>query len=231
MLAKFNQSIINCINLANDYGFLAQAGSNTSLKLSAKFIATSRDATSYRELYDVGVETQNFNIMIFDHSFFQFTIKPEQDGYAIRLAYYPNPYFFIEYMNEKRDALSLFKEDEITLEEYEQLISESSNYSETPIIRYDLSREQYCTNYHPTAHFHIGFNSESRWPVKIILSPLAFFLNIVKNYYMDIWLKAEINNEPFENILESKYKIELESCPLIEQEYFNHNDEKRLYFT
>ncbi|QVK23735.1 DUF2290 domain-containing protein [Shewanella dokdonensis] len=196
MLAKFNQNIMKCITLANERNILAQAGSTTSLKSSPRFLATSREATSYRQLYDAGLETQNFNLMLYDQSFFQFAIVSSEENLSVRLAYYPNPYIFIEHINEKNDALSLLDIGELTHEEYEQLISESTCYSEIPIIRYDLSTEQYCENYHPTAHFHIGFNSESRWPVRRVLSPLAFFLNIIKNYYIDIWIKAEVSKTP-----------------------------------
>lgn len=64
---------------------------------------------------------QDFNLMMDDHSYFQFTeSKAEED---VRLAYYPNPYQFVEYENDKREALNMLESNEITQDEYEQLLT------------------------------------------------------------------------------------------------------------
>ncbi|OBT10372.1 hypothetical protein A9267_05705 [Shewanella sp. UCD-FRSSP16_17] len=225
----FSKSISKCINLALELEILAQAGCANSLDASVEFKYEARNSTSYKHLYDIGVKHQDFCLMLFDHSFFQFTENKKDED--LRLVYYPNPYQFVEYMDQKKEALSLFNSGELTLYEYEQIITEDNSSCDAPVIRYDLSLMQHCKNYHPAAHFHIGFYVENRWPVKRILSPYAFFLKILSHYYPKVWhSKVDINN-PDINILDINYRKELKECSHLEEAYFQKNEEERLYFT
>jgi hypothetical protein len=122
---NFTANVIKCLNLASDMNFLAQAGASCSLNASTEFKKMSRRATSYQELYNEGVKFQDFNIMLADNSFFQFT---ENEAYKdVRLAYYPNPYKFVEYLREKKEALSMLDSNDLDLAEYEQLMTECNS--------------------------------------------------------------------------------------------------------
>lgn len=224
----FSKNILKCINLAFDFDILAQAGSSQSLNSSDEFKKEARHSISYKRLYDTGVKNQDFNLMLFDHSFFQFTESKIDE--ELRLVYYPNPYKFVEYMSQKQEALAMFDSGELSLSEYEQMISEDSSSCDIPVIRYDLSLKQYCKNYHPAAHFHIGFYAENRWPVKTMLTPYAFFLKILAHYYPKLWFDKGDNAENEQNKLDLIYRDELKKCNTLSGEYFTSNEEERLYF-
>ncbi|MER1920507.1 DUF2290 domain-containing protein [Proteus mirabilis] len=233
MNKKFNQSIRETITLAEQHGLLFQAGASSSLSTPAEVISKTRKATSYKEVYDTLALSQSFNLMMKDKSFFQFTeTEPNKE---VRLAYYPNPYQFSEYMFEKREALDLLHNKEITDIEYEQLMSEADFTSDIPVIRYDLSFKQHCNLYHPTAHFHIGFHAENRWPVGRLLTPKAFFLKTLYNYYSEKWREQEATDgSTVTNILDSLYRSDLRNeCPLVsdlDPKKFERIEEERLHF-
>lgn len=221
----FNKSISNAIKFLNDIGQLMQAGSPISLNASSDFKKIARSATTYQEVYDAGIKLQQFNVQIKDKSYFQFTM--EQGNDEIRLAYYPYPYKYIEFNNQKKMEEELLNEG-YSLEDIEQLISEDYLSYDIPYIRLDISKAQYCPNFHPFAHLHIGFHVENRWPVRRRLSPFAFVLFILNHYYPSICKKLIDNREC--NILEL-YQNEVEKCAILEEEFFQPHQQKRLHFT
>lgn len=227
MTKEFAQDIRKGMLLLAELDLLGQAGPQVSLSPSEFFKKTSLRAVSYREVYDAAIKNQDFNIMLHDHSFFQFSeINPHR---SIRLAYYPNPYQFIEFKNLKREALEMVASDSITQDEYEQLLAESHFTCDIPLIRYDLSLDQYCQMYHPAAHFHIGFQAENRWPAKRVLTPFVFTLKILKHYYSDIWKqKGDPNNEGI-NMLDDKYRKAVRLCGYLSEEYFKDYEADRLF--
>jgi hypothetical protein len=232
MSADFDRSIRKTIDFANDIDLLLQCGPAHSLKASAEFKKVSRQAQRYHQVYDSGSKNQDFNIMLKDHSFFQFTETTEQQD--IRLAYYPNPYSFIEYKNDIQTAEAMLANGELTPAEFEQLISEGNLTFDIPIIRYDLSAGQYCSKYHPAAHLHIGFRAENRWPVNRILSPFAFFLKIIFLYYSYIWKeKGEYQKTAIEkgNEFEERYIEELSYCKKLNADLFKDTEHRRLHFS
>ena len=232
MSADFDKSIRKTIDFASEIDLLLQCGPVHSLKASAEFKRISRQAQRYHQLYDSGAKNQEFNIMLKDHSFFQFTETTEQED--IRLAYYPNPYAFIEYKNDMQTAEAMLHNGELTLPEFEQLISEGNLTFDIPIIRYDLSAKQHCPKYHPAAHLHIGFRAENRWPVNRILSPFAFFLKILFLYYPNTWKEqGEYQKGENEkgNHFEEKYIIELSLCRKLNADLFEDTESKRLHFS
>lgn len=228
MSANFNRSILACIKLAKEEGFLLQAGNPTSLRASRDFKALTRRSNSYREIYEIGAANQDFNLMMVDYSFFQFTELDE--GKELRLAYYPNPSKFVNFNNTIRDALDLFESGELTIDEYEQIVSEEEYGSDIPPVRYDLSLKQYCENYHPAAHLHIGFFSESRWPVRRVLSPYAFMLKIIMIYYSQLWYELGHVSDGEPNKLDLAYRAEIQDCEHIEPEFFKQPDIERMHF-
>lgn len=229
MKDNFRDSICKCIQLAFEIGYLFQAGSTVSLNASSDFKSKSRKAISYREVYEAGTLNQDFNLMLSDMSYFQFT-EIEKDK-EIRLAYYPNPFQFVEYKSERENALELLEKNEFTLDEYEQFISECNYTHDIPLIRYDLSIEQHCDKYHPAGHLHIGFVVENRWPVAKILSPYAFLLNILMQYYSKLWIQFGDEGDKRPNRLDIMYREELKRCNVISDEFFTESEKERLVFS
>ncbi|WMN15454.1 DUF2290 domain-containing protein [Pseudomonas piscis] len=226
MTAEFSRSIRKCIDIAAELALLEQCGPAHSLDASGDFKKASRRVDYYRELYDVGTRNQDFNFMLKDQSFFQFS--EQRGGEDFRFAYYPNPYSFVEYKSERVAASELLESGDITDLEFDQLISECNFTSDIPLIRYDYSPGQYCQKYHPAAHFHIGFRSENRWPVKRALTPVAFFLKILSHYYINAWRGAESPDGT--NYLEQRYRMEVNACALLEINYFSEEESQRLHF-
>ena len=216
------------MKLLADIDELRQAGPFYSLKASSAFKRASLRARSYRDVYDAGAANQDFNCMLNDGSYFQFT---ETSTNELRYAYYPNPYQFVEYLSERDVASMLLEDEEISQEEFDQLISESIFTSDVPLIRYDLSMSQYCSNYHPAAHLHVGFYVENRWAVRRVLTPLAFMLDVLHHYYPKIWRNAggEVDEDP--NDLDDVYRKEIGVCEMLDDEYFTPKEAERLYFT
>ncbi len=220
MSDMFNRSIGQCIELLVDIDFLFQAGPYYSLNSSDAFKKAAMRSTTYREVYDVGASNQDFNLMMNDQSYFQFTeIKAQEE---LRFAYYPNPYQFVEYINDKRAALTMLESGEINREEYDQLLSEGTFTCDIPLIRYDLSLKQYSKKYHPAAHFHIGFYAENRWPVRRKLTPFAFLLDVLTLYYPKLWRSA--------GDADVIYRKEVSQCNYLEEQYFSEEEFQRLYF-
>ncbi|MFS1979223.1 DUF2290 domain-containing protein [Vibrio lentus] len=233
MSSEFNRSIVKVIELADKLELLFQAGAAASLNVSYEVKKTTRKATSYTEVYDVIAGQQEFNIMLSDRSMFQFTETKQNE--ELRLVYYPNPYQFVEYQSIRKEALELLDSKEFTEVEYEQYISEADFSCDVPVIRYDLSVDQHCEYYHPAAHFHIGFYAENRWPVDRVLTPLAFFLKILANYYPSTWKSQEdLTLVPKVNTLDLQYRNELKNnCGVISinsPQHFKPIESERMCF-
>lgn len=221
----FASSIRSCIDISYELGILYQAGLSESLDASKQFKRSARLSKRYRELYDVAVSMQDFNLMLHDKSFFQFT--EEKEGEEIRLAYYPYAYSSAEYFDAKSEYDEFLNLGDLSQDEYEQYISELEFNLDIPVVRYDLSLRQYCDQYHPAGHFHIGFFAENRWPVKKILTPLAFFLKILFHYYPGKWKEFESDGH---GLLE-KYCDAVSKCKSLNKDYFSVVESKKLYFT
>lgn len=206
-------------------GLLAHAGSVVSLRASSDFKRVARKARNYREVYDAALNSQQFNLLLDDGAFFQFSLLDNGD---IRLAFYPNPYKFIEYMDLKQDAQELLEAKELTIEEYSQILSEADFNADIPTIRYDYSVNQYNDFYHPAAHFHIGYHSENRWPVRKILTPYAFTLKVLRHYYVGLW----VGDDKLENFLDldQEYRQAAMECEEVNSDYFSEEELQRFYF-
>ncbi|MEO1871699.1 MAG: DUF2290 domain-containing protein [Cobetia sp.] len=221
----FDQSVLKSIRTLHSINFLTQAGAANSLNVSDSFKKLSFRSKSYMQVYDAGIRGQEFNVLLKDDSFFQFT---EQVNGDIRLAFYPNPYRFIEYMGYKEEVLDLLDEDSITLDEYSQFLSEGSFTCDVPVIRFDYSIDQYDSFDHPAAHLHIGFYAENRWPVRKILTPHAFMLKVLRNYYVYLWS----GENKLENCVEldTLYQHEAMECTSLGDDVFSDEEANRFYF-
>lgn len=229
MSEDFDRSIRACGALLKEFDYLFQAGSFSSLNSSGDFKRTARNSTNYSEVYDVGASNQQFNMMMSDMSFFQFYEKKE--GCEVRLAYYPNPYQFLKYKENKVAALQLLDDGDITHDEYEQLLSESDFTCDIPVIRYDLSIGQYCEVFHPAAHLHVGFHAENRWPSRRQLSPYAFMLMILMHYYTQLWSRSGERDEHIHAKLDAEYRRAMSSCNLLNAHQFKKHEFERLYLS
>lgn len=145
-----------------------------------------------------GLSLSHYNILLTDYSYFQFSWDREN---YVRYAYYPNP--FISGKDNELESFrrlqELVESGLLQHEEYLTILSERSAMSGIPMLRYENAPDQRKKFAHPCSHFHIGFHSENRWPVRRILTPYAFHywysktITVVFGEHLEImgkWKKA-----------------------------------------
>jgi hypothetical protein len=145
-----------------------------------------RPESSYGEIYRSGLSRSAYNFILQDYAYFQFGWEGE---HAWRMAYFPNPW--ITGVADAQQALKHWEAMEeigqLSHEEASDLIGELPYMGSVPSIRFEYSRSQYREIAHPAAHFHIGRNTDNRWPCAVLLGPLAFCMMIARLYYADHW--------------------------------------------
>ena len=160
----------------------------TSLSASSSFRDKSLDPdTNYEQLYLCGLKNSDYNILLVDYAYFQFSFSGQS---SFRFAYYPNPFLgaseiAISELNEK---VAYVEEGLIDVDEYLHSISELRYSQHPPMVRYENDPCNYVELDHPCSHFHIGHHSDNRWPVSRVLSPAAFSLIILKMFYREFWV-------------------------------------------
>jgi hypothetical protein len=181
---------------------------------------------SYQEIYLVGLELKQYNFILADESYFQFSFFENRKGVELRLAYLPNPFkkvlreplidlhpeggldeASLELVDDGPDTVAdalEADEDDFGLDfefvpasELEPQLASQEIDAGVPVIRYDFSPQQYKQHAHPAGHLHIGFNSPGRWPVAHILSPLAFTQLILRHKVPDQWFELDPNLRQF----------------------------------
>lgn len=223
-MKDINSSIRTARDFLQEYGLLLNSGMVSSFKASSNFLRVSRSGATYKEIYESGLNGIEYNFLINDGSFFQFTKNDD----VLRYAYYPTPYSYDSNHKGVKTLVQLMSEGEFQDREIDQLVSEYEYTLDIPFVRYDLSYEDYCENYHPAAHFHVGLFVENRWPVKKVLTPFSFLLKILSVYYVDWWTDKNNNNE---KALINRYISEVRSCSDISDTYFKKSEEQRFYIT
>ena len=186
--------------------------------------------TTYSSVYVAGLSLSHYNILLTDYSYFQFSWDREN---YVRYAYYPNP--FISGKDNELESFrrlqELVESGLLQHEEYLTILSERSAMSGIPMLRYENAPDQRKKFAHPCSHFHIGFHSENRWPVRRILTPYAFSLLVFKNYYGSFWRASGDNGEMEEgNSHEEELISEKALCRLVDYINFEEIEERSFYF-
>jgi hypothetical protein len=203
----------------------------TGLEASGAFkaLAVSPDA-SYEQLYLAGLQDGQYNILLLDFSFFQFSAG---DNEGVRFAYYPNPF-----LGAAPDALAELKEMQeyvnegiIEIDEFLHRVSEIRHPQHPPLVRYEYSKEQYVEATHPCSHMHLGFHGENRWPVRRHLTAHAFALLIFRLFYLDSWMRAEaIKSGDKELTLDEILAGARAECRLLYEDEFSNAEGQRFHF-
>ncbi|MBO6835247.1 MAG: DUF2290 domain-containing protein [Alphaproteobacteria bacterium] len=181
----------------------------------------------YEDIYLCGIRLSHYNFMLYDYSFFQFSCS---DDYEVAYSYSPNPFGdSFERMEEWRQLL----EQGIILEpEFDQLMESSQVSINQPPIRYENSRSQYRGLEHPCSHLHIGFHRENRWAISRVLTPEAFTMFILKQYYPTEWSGFGYSEESeFGNNFEERLSIERRDCRIIGDDFFSDREKETFHFS
>lgn len=115
--------------------------------------------------------------------------------------------------------------------DYQNYIDSVSSFIPFTPIRYDLSleEEEYCKYSHPAFHLHVGFENNSRIPVKVRLTPLAFAIFVLSTFYPVIWKQA-VQDELIDDETFKKIKATLSKTPQLKSDLWcNDFEERRLY--
>lgn len=184
--------------------------------------------TSYEDIFLYALRNSYYNFLLSDHSFFQFTWFSNDD---VRYAYYPNPYLgstaaqLILY----KKRLELLDNDFISYEDFLQLLGDATGRGRIPVIRYENSPNQYKEINHPCSHLHIGLHGDDRWPVRRLLTPNAFSLIILKNYYGPSWRASELDDEGRFTKMDLELSRARNQSSMIEPLYFTASEEQTFH--
>ena len=225
----FNSSIRSVFYFLKEANLIRSHTTLSTLTVTSEFCELSlTHDISYKTLFLCGLRNKDFNYLLTDYSYFQFTYKNKNN---YRLAYYPNP--LANSINHAQELDEFLTEGIIDFEEYSSLISEVSYEITKPMIRFELDRDAYIRLSHPSAHFHIGMHTENRWPVNRYLTPHIFTLLIIKLYYSNEWangLTSKTKND-FQNKYDLSIINEKLNCKLLDETMFHNTEKSQLYFT
>ena len=229
-LGEFNASIRASRVVMEECKILRATANLHSLEASLQFRTAALNAgTTYRELYLCGVENGDYNLLLDDYSFLQYSYTMP-DHY--RLAYYPNPFAGMGagFAAEVEEAVD---DGVLSYEEYSQYVSEQPYDVRIPVIRFELHVGACRASEHPAAHFHVGLHTENRWPVARKLTPRMFSLLIAKTYYSENWRvngAMEVDGDGFVNAFDRKSVGEKNDCQLLGGELFHETERQQLHF-
>ena len=217
--------------VAQDLG-VAEIYSNPSpLPVNAEFRdLILSNSSNYIDVYNKGLGLSHYNILLSDYAFFQFSIEGDNN---VRYAFYPNPYSSNsnEYNNWFRSRHEMVEAGFLTHEEFLSLLSDKTGVGNVPLLRYENAPAQRKKLHHPCSHFHIGFHSENRWPVRRVLTPTAFALLVFKFYYGTHWRTVgDDEHVNIENSFDRTLISEKTRCYLVSDELFDPEEERAFFF-
>lgn len=182
----------------------------------------------YLKAYDVGINNFDYDMLLFDDSFIQFSRVDTDHGTVLRYAYYQNPLDYISYedylLGEDFDPDEV---GELFREFYDQEMSEMHLRVDRHIIRYDYSEKEYSEGIHSCSHFHFGFVQSVSVPVDKVLSPLAFVLYIYKACYYQFWKEEISKTADFKDLYYGK-KTKLKK---VKKHVWKPTDKQELFLT
>lgn len=156
----------------------------------------------------VGLEMDDYDFLLNDGSYFQFSFDKCEKDYVLRMAFYPtiNNISYDDFLHE-------FLESDIDecggefIEDYQQYLTEQEIKFVTP-IRYDYNTKIYKPLVHSSAHVHFGYEEDIRVPTDNVLFPSAFVKLILQYFYYDIW-KQKIMQGDFQDCLIERIEREI----------------------
>lgn len=238
-VGNFEQSLDSVYPLLREMSLFGAKGYK---KLNKDGVSDEFKRASYKgdyfSAYKAGISNFDYDFLLKDNSFFQFTLKDGNNGNLpdARYAFFQNPQEYItyeQYIEYLRGKSIIENEtnDEIGLsfvDEYEQhLIEQQLNLSSTT-IRYDVDEPGYIPLIHSVSHIHIGHINNVRIPCNRILSPMKFVLFVIKHVYYYEWKNA-INNPS--SILNRHLSNEKLACGGLNKSYWQKEEEKELFLS
>jgi hypothetical protein len=202
------------------------------LVASDEFKAISLSGTAtYEEIYLAGLREGQYNISLFDYSFIQFG---GTDDNSLRYAYYPNPFLgsSTEAVAELAELRTYVEEGVLGVDEFLHAVSEVRSSQHPPLLRYENSFDQYVDLRHPCSHLHFGHHAENRWPLRRIVSPQAFALVLIKQFYPGNWtdcptMKVDKTNRTIDELMVA----ERQNCRILADEFFSETAKRQFFLS
>lgn len=180
----------------------------------------------YFEAYDVGINNLDYDFLLNDASFFQFSRSEKSGAVTLRYAYYPNPIDTISYIDYLTEHDFTFEEcGEELKEQYEMDMSNASQKSDFNVIRYDYSEKEYSEGIHSVSHFHIGFKKSVSIPISKVLLPETFVNFILKSCFYTDW-KEKISSD---SVCKREYFSHKKSLKILKKRHWGELDKSELF--
>lgn len=179
--------------------------------------------TDFSSIFKNILENNDFHFLLKDQSIIQI----EKKDNLLRYTFYGVPFIFSSYEDYLIDQGHNFSEVGYSYqEEYNQKLYESELKKYPIYLRYDYSEEEYKEFCHGVSHLHIGLHNDMRITACKELTPLAFLMIILKNFYYNTW--KEIIDNP---TLSKEFEKIKSNCPELDSRVFNKRDKKELYLS
>lgn len=238
-LANFYISLQSTEKLLIDIDFLKMKGIKSINKdgVSSEFKSVCQK-NDYFKTYRTGLLNFDFDFLLKDDSFFQFSFVESNKNIPpeIRYSFYQNPQ---EFKTIEEFVFSLQEQDinlegtpeeiyGILHEEYQQYLSEQQINSANTTIRYDVDETSYTPLIHSVSHFHVGHMNHVRIPCDKIITPLKFVLFTLKHVYYYEW-KDLIQNE--KSFLKDVLHKEKTFCSSLDAPHWADDEMLELFLT
>ena len=192
-------------------------------------IARRLDAP-YADVFRTGLEQKDYCFLLDDHSFFQlFYTRGSGGWFAVRYAFYPNPFPYVR-LEDFLEDFGLSGSDPEAIEFYHQHLSEQPGVDGFGPFRYEVDFDAHRPLRHACAHLHVGHHTPTRIPLDKVLSPKAFVLFMTKCNFPDAWCASD-ETAGVPNALDKVLKIEKASCAMLEDEYFEEAERGEPFLT
>ncbi len=192
-------------------------------KFSSEFrrIAQKND---YIKTFITGLEMDDYDYLLNDGSFIQYSYDKKDNDIVLRMAYYPSitSLTYEEFLKEFYD-LDIEDCGAVFMSDYQQYLTEEETKLVTP-LRYDYNSRKYKPLIHSSSHIHMGYEENIRIPFEKIITPTVFAKFILQYYYYENWKSKICDQDLLDYCL-----IKQGECYAIEQQYFSHNDKKIPY--
>ncbi|EKN6162828.1 DUF2290 domain-containing protein [Yersinia enterocolitica] len=224
------RAIRACVSLVENAGLLSDL--NESVNLPYNYVAQARGLpyleywNLYKRNFWFHIKLSDDGLILFEETTFRYIMSPISIPTIGDFINYELGSDWDSFTEEEQNS---YIQSQNFKNSYESFIETTSDYKSFTPIRLDQHPHQRKAITHPAHHLHIGYENESRIPVKRVLTPLAFTAFILSTFYPDGWEKlhndGHINEE---SICELKSKLSM--IGHIDQCYWDTTwEENRLY--
>lgn len=218
-----------CKKILVEYEILKKANLNNiqicTYKKYSSISRTCMQKDEYARAFIVGLEMDDYDFLLKDGSYFQFSFDKNDMDYILRMAYYPS-INHVSYEDFLQEILGWGVNEcgGEFIEDYQQYITEQETKFVTP-IRYDYNSKIYKPLVHSASHVHLGCEENIRIPIDIILYPSAFVKIILQYFYYDKW-KEKIEHGSSKDCFIGKAEKKI-----IDEQYFGFDEKKIPYIS